>query len=36
MVFFKDVDNPWRIGSVGLMILTMIYEIDMLFVKTEL
>ena len=34
MVFFdKQVDNPWWIGSVGSMILTMIDAIDLLSVK---
>ena len=33
-VFFeKEVDNPWWIGSVGLVILTMIDAIDLLSVK---
>ena len=31
--FKKEVDNPWRIGSMGSMILTMIDAIDLLSVK---
>jgi len=33
VLFEKEVDNPWQISLVGLMILTMIDAIDLLSVK---
>ena len=34
-IFLKEVDNPWRIDSMGSMILTMIDAIDLLSVKQK-